>query len=124
MLIVTGSVQIRMKHFPPTAKRKVHGISVTILQARDLTKIATENMAPYIVLHLLPDSEAMTTQNTNVQLKSTNPLYNETFYLYLIINTVPLTKEKSRNFTWESGIMTKKEESRNLWGSALFQFHR
>ena len=37
-------------------------------------------MAPYVVLHLLPDPEASTTQNSNIQQKSTNPTFKETFY--------------------------------------------
>lgn len=38
-----------------------------------------------MVLHLTPDSEATTTQHTNVQMKTLNPHFNQTFELYALV---------------------------------------
>jgi hypothetical protein len=69
--------------------RKVHGFSVTVIKAKDLLKssdptgtlcLTSEVPNPYVVLHMLPDPETVTTQHTHTQLKTNDPLFSEMFF--------------------------------------------
>ncbi|KAJ2996628.1 hypothetical protein HDV02_006326 [Globomyces sp. JEL0801] len=128
----TGSVQIRIKHFPPKMKRKVHGFSVSVLRAR-LTpkrvfggdKLATELPNPYAVCHLFPDPDALSTQHTHCQPRTITPTFAENFYLsqetvndlippsFLGHVTIPLgpVVTKSVTYRWYSLSLLDADES-------------
>jgi hypothetical protein len=60
----------------------VHGFSITVVRCKDLAKNtnAKDDINPFVVLHMLPDSEAITTQHTHTQPKSSNPNFSEMFF--------------------------------------------
>ncbi|KAI8925275.1 hypothetical protein BC831DRAFT_461732 [Entophlyctis helioformis] len=98
-LTVTGEVRIRIKHFPPKRRRQVHGFSVRIVSARGLyAKDAQHYPNPYAVFHILPDPDAISTQQTRVQARTVNPSFSETFF-----------------FTYNASDITDKELHCSLW---------
>ncbi|KAJ3034330.1 Ras GTPase-activating protein 4 [Rhizophlyctis rosea] len=51
---------------------------VTIFAARDLSYLSP-GVDPFLVLHLIPDPTALTTQRTQCIKETTSPIFNETF---------------------------------------------
>jgi hypothetical protein len=93
--LVSGSIQIRIKHFPPKPQRKVHGFSITIVKCKDLAQNtnAKDDINPFVVLHMLPDPEAVTTQHTHTQTKSSNPTFAEMFFFTTNTNAESYQRE-------------------------------
>ncbi|KAJ3268157.1 hypothetical protein HDV01_003370 [Terramyces sp. JEL0728] len=85
-------------HFPPKPKRKVHGFAVLIKKGKDLMKKGlsggpSDLPNPYVVLHMFPDPEAITTQHTHFQPRTRDPSYSETFFFTCNANQDVYSKE-------------------------------
>ncbi|KAJ1336782.1 hypothetical protein BSLG_006885 [Batrachochytrium salamandrivorans] len=79
-----GEVRVRIKHFPPKRRRQVHGFSVRIIAARNLYRRDAQYFPnPYAVFHMLPDPDAISTQQTRIQTRTNSPTFSETFFLSL-----------------------------------------
>ncbi|KAJ1330226.1 hypothetical protein BSLG_009645 [Batrachochytrium salamandrivorans] len=77
-----GEVRVRIKHFPPKRRRQVHGFSVRIIAARNLYRRDAQYFPnPYAVFHMLPDPDAISTQQTRIQTRTNSPTFSETFFL-------------------------------------------
>ncbi|KAJ1337106.1 hypothetical protein BSLG_006866 [Batrachochytrium salamandrivorans] len=70
------------RHFPPKRRRQVHGFSVRIIAARNLYRRDAQYFPnPYAVFHMLPDPDAISTQQTRIQTRTNSPTFSETFFL-------------------------------------------
>lgn len=78
---VTGSIQLQIKYLAAKLPRKSQGFSVNVVKAKELAKTG-EPPTSFVVLHMLPDKEAMSTQHTHTQPRTNTPSFHETFFLY------------------------------------------
>ncbi|KAJ8330954.1 hypothetical protein QVD99_001232 [Batrachochytrium dendrobatidis] len=106
-----GQVRVRIKHFPPKKRRQVHGFSVRILTARNLYKKDPAYLPnPFAVFHLLPDPDAISTQQTRVQNRTVNPTFSETFFFTYNVNEGGNTVERSIHCSiWDQNALTEND---------------
>lgn len=82
-----GSVQIKIEHSPPNIKRDVHGFSVSIVRAKDLSN--DDGINPFAVLHFFPDTEGISTEITSSKKKTSDPQFSEVFFFTCSDTTKP-----------------------------------
>ncbi|RKO84525.1 C2 domain-containing protein [Blyttiomyces helicus] len=78
---VSGELRVKIKYFPPKDHRATYAFSVRVIGGRNLSirnPLGTPP-DPFAVIHLLPDPEAHTTQQTRVQRNTVNPAYSDVF---------------------------------------------
>ncbi|KAH6571245.1 hypothetical protein BASA60_007253 [Batrachochytrium salamandrivorans] len=103
-----GEVRVRIKHFPPKRRRQVHGFSVRIIAARNLYRRDAQYFPnPYAVFHMLPDPDAISTQQTRIQTRTNSPTFSETFFFtYNAFDTVERDLHCS---IWDQGSLADGE---------------
>ena len=89
---VSGKVNLKIEHFPPNLQRKIHGFSVTVLKAADLYTAGSVSINPFVVLHMVPDLDALTAETTSVKPATSNPVYSEAFFFSCDENHDPKLK--------------------------------
>ena len=76
---VSGEVRIKVSILPPKGDVTHFGVAVNIVECKNLpAKINGKVSNTYVVAHLLPDPQLLSTQATRVVKDSLNPVYRET----------------------------------------------
>lgn len=87
--VVSGDLRVRITHIPPTGEMTDHVFSVNIVAARNLSARNEKTADPYVVGHLFPDTNVVTTQRTSTKKSDLNPKFQET----LVFTTNDIKKE-------------------------------
>jgi C2 domain len=88
---VSGRINLKIEHFGPNMQRKIHGFSVTVFKAADLY-CQNSFPNPFVVLHMVPDLDALTAETTTVKNSTNNPMYSEAFFFSCDENQDPSKK--------------------------------
>ncbi|KAJ3052188.1 hypothetical protein HK097_006740 [Rhizophlyctis rosea] len=74
----TGEVRLSVQLRVDESQQRQKTIVVTVFQARNLM-YQSPGVDPFLVIHLIPDPQASTTQRTQCIKETTSPTFNETF---------------------------------------------
>ncbi|KAJ3298345.1 hypothetical protein HK104_010810, partial [Borealophlyctis nickersoniae] len=101
---VSGDLRVRIKYYPAKEEGAASAFAVRVVAARGLA--TDDSSETFVVLHLLPDPQAQTTQQTRLQPASADPVFGETF-----IFTVPMLEpDQEMHFSIWNNSKTSMEQ--------------
>ncbi|KAJ3032293.1 hypothetical protein HDV00_007716, partial [Rhizophlyctis rosea] len=74
-----GAASTANRYYPAKEEGAASAFAVRVVAGRDLASDGNFAPNPYVVLHLLPDQHAISTQQTRIRESTTNPEFSETF---------------------------------------------